>query len=82
MQRERDEREKERRKEAEARRAEKEAREVTMRETERSVFRFRDVKVDLRVGRDGRGRQGVGARYGVPHEDRKKGQIKIPTRVG
>ena len=23
----------------------------------------------------------VGFRYGVPHEDRKKGQVKIPTRV-
>lgn len=24
----------------------------------------------------------VGFRYGVPHQDRKKGQIKIPTHVG
>lgn len=23
----------------------------------------------------------VGYRYGVPHEDRKKGQVKIPTKV-
>lgn len=23
----------------------------------------------------------VGYRYGIPHEDRKKGQVKIPTRV-
>ena len=23
----------------------------------------------------------VGFRYGLPHEDRKKGQVKIPTRV-
>ncbi|KAF8247812.1 hypothetical protein K440DRAFT_628033 [Wilcoxina mikolae CBS 423.85] len=24
----------------------------------------------------------VGFRYGVPHQDRKKGQVKIPTHVG
>lgn len=44
-------------------------------------FRFRDVSVED-VGRDGRGRRGVGARYGMPHEDRKKGVVKIPRRVG
>ena len=43
-------------------------------------FRFRDVSVES-VGKDGRDRRGVGARYGIPHEDRKRGQIKIPTRV-
>ena len=43
-------------------------------------FRFRDVSVES-VGKDGRDRRGVGARYGIPHEDRKRGQIKIPTRM-
>ena len=43
-------------------------------------FRFRDVSVES-VGKDGRDKRGVGARYGIPHEDRKRGQIKIPTRV-
>ncbi|KAL6718761.1 hypothetical protein ACLMJK_002995 [Lecanora helva] len=58
----------------------REAREVTKAVTKRSVFKFQDIKVE-RVGRDGRDPKGVGARYGFPHEDRKKGQIKIPTRV-
>ena len=49
-------------------------------ENPRWQFRFEDIKVE-RVGRDGRAREGVGARYGVPPQDRKKGQIKIPTKV-
>ena len=43
-------------------------------------FKFRDISVES-VGKDGRDKRGVGARYGFPHEDRKRGQIKIPTRV-
>lgn len=43
-------------------------------------FKFMDVSVDD-VGKDGRGSAGVGWRYGFPHEDRKKGQIKIQTQV-
>jgi hypothetical protein len=43
-------------------------------------FRFQDVSVES-VGKDGRARAGVGWRYGMPHEDRKPGQVKIPTRV-
>lgn len=58
----------------------KEALEVTKAETGRSVFRFQDIKVE-NVGSDGRDKRGVGARYGVPPQDRKKGQIKIPIRV-
>ena len=70
----------------------KEARETKRREVEerhvkvvippgaRAEFRFRNVKVES-VGPTGRDRNGVGARYGFPHEDRKRGQIKIPTRV-
>lgn len=43
-------------------------------------FKFRDVVVDkASVGRHVR--TGIGARYGVPHQDRKRGQIKIPTSV-
>ncbi|KAI9844168.1 MAG: hypothetical protein M1837_005768 [Sclerophora amabilis] len=45
-------------------------------------WRFREVRVDQdTVGKDGRGPAGVGARYGIPHEDRKKGLIKIPRSV-
>ncbi|KAH8712006.1 eukaryotic mitochondrial regulator protein-domain-containing protein [Phaeosphaeriaceae sp. PMI808] len=43
-------------------------------------FVFSDVSVEA-AGRDGRGHEGVGWRYGVPHQDRKKGQVKIPTKV-
>lgn len=68
------------RKEADRKRLEREAKEVRKAETERYQFRFQDIKVES-VGWDGRDRKGVGARYGVPHQDRKKGQIKIPTRV-
>ena len=53
---------------------------VKKRETPRWEFRFRDVSVES-VGKTGRDRRGVGARYGMPHEDRKKGQVKIPRRV-
>ena len=53
---------------------------VKTKETPRWEFRFRDISVES-VGKDGRSRSGVGARYGMPHEDRKKGQIKIPRRV-
>ncbi|KAL8687978.1 MAG: hypothetical protein Q9218_005995 [Villophora microphyllina] len=49
-------------------------------DTSRWQFRFENIKVES-VGKDGRGRGGVGARYGIPPQDRKKGQIKIPTRV-
>lgn len=43
-------------------------------------FRFQDFSVE-QVGRDGKGAGGVGWRYGAPHEDRKRGQVKIPTKV-
>lgn len=68
------------RKALERRREEKEAREIKKVETGRSEFRFQDIRVES-VGRSGRRQEGVGARYGIPHQDRKKGQIKIPTRV-
>ena len=53
---------------------------VKRRDTPRWEFRFREISVED-VGKDGRARKGVGARYGMAHEDRKKGQVKIPTRV-
>jgi hypothetical protein len=43
-------------------------------------WRFRETSVQD-AGKDGRAPSGVGWRYGIPHEDRKKGHIKIPTRV-
>lgn len=43
-------------------------------------FRFRNFNVE-QAGKFGRGRKGIGARYGLPAEDRKRGQIKIPTKV-
>ena len=79
-QREANEAEQAKRKEFERTQRAKEAKEVTKAETGRSVFRFQDIRVES-VGKDGRDRGGVGARYGIPHQDRKKGQIKIPTRV-
>lgn len=48
--------------------------------TDRYEFRFKKMTVDD-VGLDGRSRRGVGWRYGIPFEDRKKNQIKIPTRI-
>lgn len=43
-------------------------------------FKFRDITVDD-AGVDGRGRYGTGWRYGVPLMDRRKGEVKIPTKV-
>ncbi|WPH03178.1 Hypothetical protein R9X50_00605400 [Acrodontium crateriforme] len=43
-------------------------------------FKFQDISAE-KVGKDGRGRDAVGYRYGMPHEDRKRGLIKIPTSV-
>ena len=47
---------------------------------QRFAFRFEECNAEA-VGKDGRSHKGVGWRYGMPHEDRKKGQIKIPTHV-
>jgi hypothetical protein len=43
-------------------------------------FMFQDVSVES-VGPDGRSPRGVGYRYGMPHTDRKRGEVKIPTSV-
>jgi hypothetical protein len=48
--------------------------------TSRFEMRFQDVNVDS-SGRDGRSRKGVGWRYGVPFGDRRRGAVKIPTKV-
>ncbi|KAF3480085.1 uncharacterized protein GIQ15_05432 [Arthroderma uncinatum] len=51
-------------------------------ENGRFEFRFRDVVVSRETtGLDGRGVKGVGRRYGVPHADRRRGEVKIPTKV-
>ena len=67
--------------ERERKRLERERRLVKKRETPRWEYRFRDVSVDS-VGKGGMAPGGVGERYGFPFEDRKKGAVKIPTRVG
>ena len=33
------------------------------------------------AGKDGRSRKGTGWRYGVPFYDRRRGEVKIPTKV-
>lgn len=43
-------------------------------------FKFEDLSGND-VGKNGRGAGGVGWRYGFPHEDRKRAQVKIPTVV-
>jgi len=43
-------------------------------------FKFENINVD-KAGHDGRSRRGVGWRYGTPYDDRRRGQIKIPTSV-
>jgi len=66
------------------RRAERAAEDLEARTTRvkgpRFEFRFTDVNVDD-GGKDGRGRKGVGVRYGVPFPDRKVGQVKFPTKM-
>lgn len=48
--------------------------------TGRAAFRIKDIKVED-AGRDGKSPKGVGWRYGAPHQDRKRGLVKIPTQV-
>jgi len=60
---------------------EREAREVKVYAGRKWDFKFSDFSLDETIGRDERSRKGVGARYGFPHEDRKRGQVKIPTSV-
>ena len=74
----REEREERRRKEERRAREERERMKVV--QGKRWEFRFEEVSVED-VGGDGRDPRGVGWRYGFPHEDRKRGQVKIPRRV-
>lgn len=67
------------RKEA-GRRKEEELRKLKVVPQRRWDFVFQDVSVD-KAGRDGRGAEAAGWRYGVPHQDRKRGIVKIPTKV-
>jgi hypothetical protein len=48
--------------------------------SDRFEFRYQDFNSD-NVGKYGRKRNAVGWKYGFPHPDRKRGQVKIPTRV-
>lgn len=48
--------------------------------TKRFEFRFKQINSE-NVGPTGRSRNAVGWRYGAPHYDRAKGQVKIPTSV-
>lgn len=48
----------------------------------RFEFRVSDVVVSKETaGKDGRGHKAPGRRYGVPSDERKRGQVKIPTSV-
>jgi len=51
-------------------------------ETSRWEFVVKEVRATREgTGLDGRGTKSPGMRYGVPSHDRKKGHVKIPTRV-
>ncbi|KAK2782544.1 hypothetical protein FQN51_004560 [Onygenales sp. PD_10] len=51
-------------------------------EGSRVEFRFRDVVVSQdTTGKTGRGTAAPGRRYGVPNYERKRGMVKIPTKV-
>lgn len=80
LQREKDAKDLQSKEVLEMKKREREARTIRKVETERSEFRFQDIRVES-AGSTGRSKMGIGARYGMPHEDRKKGQIKIPRRV-
>ena len=67
-------------KQAEQRRKQDELRALKVVPKRRWDFVIQDVSVET-AGRDGRGAAAAGWRYGVPHQDRKRGIPKIPTRV-
>ena len=70
------------RKEAQERRKAKE--EAGQRRIEKGRWEFvvKDVQATRSgTGLDGRGTKSPGFRYGVPSQDRKRGQVKIPVRV-
>ncbi|KAM0280166.1 hypothetical protein ACHAQH_004238 [Verticillium albo-atrum] len=49
-------------------------------DTKRFEYRFQDVNVEV-VGKSGRGHKGIGMRYGVPFNDRKRGRNNVPLSV-
>lgn len=59
---------------------EREKRMTTIVQGPRTEFRIKKMQVDD-AGLDGRSRSGVGWRYGIPFEDRKKGQMKHRTVI-
>jgi hypothetical protein len=65
---------------AEARRAKKQ---TTVSPAEsRFDYRIRNaIYTPETTGKDGRAPWAIGRRYGVPHRDRTRGEVKIPTRV-
>lgn len=63
-----------------AARAELDARDTTTVSSDRFEFRIKQISADD-AGKHGRARGGVGWRYGIPYEDRKKNQVKIPTKI-
>lgn len=76
------------REEAEQRADKKEARRkqiekhTTRVDTGRYEFLIKDCQTTrLGTGLDGRGTASPGRRYGVPSQDRKRGAVKIPTKV-
>ena len=76
-----DEEAQQRQKEVEMR-AKREAAQTTKVTKGRWEFRVKDVQTTrLGTGLDGRGTGSPGERYGVPSHDRKRGHVKIPTRV-
>ncbi len=65
--------------EAAARRAKAAEERVTHVDGGRFDFRFTNINVDD-AGPDGRSAKATGWRYGVPFYDRRRGQVKIPTK--
>ncbi|PGH12293.1 hypothetical protein AJ79_04359 [Helicocarpus griseus UAMH5409] len=67
----------------EAAEAEREARMVRVKpKNSRFEFRFRSAEVSRdTTGVNGRGTKAPGRRYGVPNYERKRGAVKIPTKV-
>ncbi|KAK3712286.1 hypothetical protein LTR37_009148 [Vermiconidia calcicola] len=68
------------REEKERKQREYEARTQVVVKGRRWDFKFQDISAE-KTGKDGRGQSAVGHRYGMPLEDRKRGQVKIPTSV-
>lgn len=69
-----------RKRQTEANRKQKELSTLKVVPQRRWDFVFQDVNVED-AGHRGRGAKAAGWRYGMPHEDRKRGIPKIPTKV-